>query len=170
MKRYIYAFDTSDSARAAVKQLLARGIGEEQISLIARQDIQLDKIPDRYLDARTDFVPAMARGAALGGTTGVFAGLVMMAIPPLGIAMGGAALLGFLTGGALLGAWSAALVGSSVPDPVRRQFEDEIAAGRTLLVIDAPRDESAHVIAMMEGISDHHLLWQSDSDRAAAAA
>ena len=169
MKRYIYAFDTSDAARAAVRQLQARGVEEKQISLIARPDIQLDKIPDRYLDARTDFVPAMARGAAIGGTTGVFAGMVMMAIPPLGIALGGAALLGFLTGGALLGAWSSALVGSSVPDPVRRKFEDEIAAGRTLLVIDAAPDDAAHITTLMEGISDHHLLWQSDSDQAAAA-
>jgi hypothetical protein len=169
MKRYIYAFDSSDAARAAVRQLLVRGLDEERISLIARHDIQLEKIPDRYLDARTDFVPALARGAAVGGTTGVFAGLVAMAIPPLGIAMGGTALLAFLAGGALLGAWSSALVGSSVPDPVRRTFEDEIAAGRTLLVIDAARADADYIAGLMEGVSDHHLLWQSDSDRAAAA-
>jgi hypothetical protein len=169
MKRYIYAFDSSEAARTAVRQLVARGLDEERISLIARHDIELEQIPDRYLDARTDFVPAMARGAALGGTTGVFAGLVAMAIPPLGIAMGGAALIGFFTGGALLGAWSSALVGSSVPDAVRRTFEDEIASGRTLLVIDASRDDAAYIGGLMEGIRDHHLLWQSDSDQAAAA-
>jgi len=169
MKRYIYAFDSSMSARAAVKQLAAHGIDEEKISLIARTDIQLDRIPDRFLDARTDFAPALARGAAVGGTTGLFAGIIAMAIPALGIAIGGPALIGFLAGGALLGAWSSALVGSSVPDVVRRKFEDEIASGRTLLVIETSGNDAATIAALMERISDHHLLWQSDSDQAAAA-
>ncbi len=169
MKRFIYAFDSSLSARGAVKQLRESGLHEEKISLIARPDIQLDKIPDRYLDARTDFAPAMARGAAIGGTTGLFAGLVAMAIPPLGIAVGGAALIGFFAGGALLGAWSSALVGASVPDLVRRKFEDEIAAGRTLLVVDATKNDEAFVTRLMADASDHHLVWQSDSDQVAAA-
>ncbi len=169
MKRCIYAFDSSASARAAVRQLTAHGTAAEKISLIARTDIQLDRIPDRFLDARTDFAPALARGAAVGGTTGLFAGIVAMAIPALGIAIGGPALIGFLAGGALLGAWSSALVGSSVPDPVRRKFEDEIAAGRTLLVVETSGHDAATIAALMTRISDHHLIWQSDSDQAAAA-
>jgi len=169
MKRFIYAFDTSTSACAAVKCLRERGLDDAKISLIARPDIQLEKIPDHYLDARTDFMPAMARGVAIGGTTGLFAGLVMMAIPPLGIAAGGAALIGFLTGGALLGAWSSALVGASVPDLVRRKFEDEIAAGRTLLVVDAAKEDEVFVAELMARESDHHLIWQSESAHAAAA-
>ena len=100
MKRYIYAFDSTDSARNAVTALRARGIDEQCISLIARADIQLEKIPDRYLDASTDFMPALGRGAALGGAAGMFAGIVAMAIPPLGIAIGGPVLLGFFAGGA----------------------------------------------------------------------
>ena len=169
MKRYIYAYDTSASARAAVEQLVAHGVDEEKISLIARTDIQLEKIPDRFLDARTDFAPAIARGAAVGGTTGLFAGIVAMAIPALGIAIGGPALIAFLAGGALLGAWSSALVGSSVPDAVRRKFEDEIAGGRTLLVVDVTQQEQPVIAELMSAASDHHLLWQSDSDQAAAA-
>jgi hypothetical protein len=169
MKRYIYAYDTSASARAAVKQLVGHGVDEDKISLIARTDIQLDKIPDRFLDARTDFAPAIARGAAVGGTTGLFAGIIAMAIPALGIAIGGPALVAFLAGGALVGAWSSALVGSSVPDVVRRKFEDEIAGGRTLLVVDVTRREQPFIAELMAATSDHHLLWQSDSDQAAAA-
>lgn len=169
MKRYIYAFDTSASAREAVKRLVESGLDEAKISLIARTDIQLDRIPDRFLDARTDFAPAIARGAAVGGTTGLFAGIVAMTIPALGIAIGGPALIGFLAGGALLGAWSSSLIGSSVPDLVRRKFEDEIAAGRTLLVVDATKGEEAFIAELMARSSDHHLLWQSDSGHAAAA-
>lgn len=38
--------------------------------------------------------------------------------------------------GALVGGWSSAMVGASLPDPVRRQFEDEIAPGRILVLVD----------------------------------
>jgi hypothetical protein len=160
MKRYIYAFDSTDSASATVTALRARGIDEKCISLIARADIQLEKIPDRYLDASTDFMPALGRGAALGGIGGMFAGIVAMAIPPLGIAVGGSVLLSFFTGGALLGVWTSALVGSSVPNEVRRKFEDEIEAGRTLLVIDSSGDDDAMITTFMAAGTDRHLMWQ----------
>ena len=62
-----------------------------------------------------------------------------------------------------------ALVGSGVPDAVRRKFEDEIAGGRTLLVVDVTRREQPFIAELMAATSDHHLLWQSDSDQAAAA-
>ena len=38
--------------------------------------------------------------------------------------------------GALVGGWSSAMVGASLPDPVCRQFEDENAAGHILVLVD----------------------------------
>jgi uncharacterized membrane protein len=169
MKRTIYAFDSAESAHAAVMTLRLNGIDEHCMSLIARADIQLEKIPEKYLDASTDFMPAAGRGAAIGGITGLFAGLVAMAIPALGIAIGGSALLAFFGGGAVLGAWSSALVGSSVPDATRRKFEDEIEAGRTLLVIDSNANNDALITALMATGEDRHLIWQSEVHAATAA-
>jgi hypothetical protein len=169
MRRYIYAFDTVESAHAAVIALRLNGIAERCISLIARADIQLEKIPERFLDASTDFMPALGRGAAIGGITGLFAGLIAMAIPPLGIAIGGTALLAFFGGGAVLGAWSSALVGSSVPDAIRRKFEDEIKTGRTLLVIDSGAGNDALITSLMASGEDRHLMWQSEIQASAAA-
>jgi hypothetical protein len=123
VKRYIYAFDSAEAARSAVALLRRQGLDDKCLSLAARKDIELEEIPARLLDASMDFAPALGRGAALGGITGLFAGIVAMAIPPLGIAVGGPALIGFFTGGALVGTWASALVGSSIPDEVRRKFE-----------------------------------------------
>lgn len=161
MKRYVYAFDTTEAARGAIEMLRARGVAEKDLSLVARSDIEMEKVPDRYLDARTDFAPALGRGAAFGGITGLFAGLLAVAIPPLGIALSGPVLIGFLAGGAAVGAWSSAMVGGSVPDDVRRTFEDEIKAGRSLVVIDCDAANETVVGSAMAGIHPH-LLWQSD--------
>lgn len=168
MNRYIYAFDTTQAARDSVNVLRARGISDKAISLIARSDIELDEIPSRFLDASTDFVPALTRGAAIGGVTGLCAGLIAIAIPPLGITLAGPALLGFLAGGAVVGAWSSALVGASVPDEIRRKFEDEIEAGRTLLVVDVRTDNEAVIASTLADGTDRHLIWQSELKRRAA--
>jgi hypothetical protein len=74
------------------------------------------------------------RGLAEGGATGLLAGLVAMAIPPLGVTLAGAMAVGAVS--ALVGAWTNALMGASTPDPVRQAFEQEIESGRILVVID----------------------------------
>jgi len=159
MKRLVYAFDSAAAAKEALSSLARIGVQKNHLSLAARPDVQLEQIPDTSIDPSMDFGPSIARGVALGGTTGVFAGLVMMAIPPLGIALGGASLLGFLAGGALVGAWSSAIVGSSIPDAVRRKFEDEIAAGRILLVVQVDADKENAVRAAMAA-ENRNLVWQ----------
>ena len=167
MKRYIYAFDTAEAARDAIGVLRKRGVGEDKLSLVARSDIELEKVPARYLDARTDFVPALGRGAAFGGITGLVAGLIAMSIPPLGITLSGAALLAFLAGGAAVGAWSSSMIGSTVPDEVRRKFDDEIEAGHSLVVVDSDGGDDRVVVSAMSALNPH-LLWQSDVDHTAA--
>jgi hypothetical protein len=53
-------------------------------------------------------------------------------------------------GGSVLGAWSTALSGAAVDDPVRRQFEDEVEAGRILVVIDT---DEQRVSAVREAVA-----------------
>lgn len=161
MKRFVYAFDSVDAAKSAVSDLRKHGLSQEQFSIAARPDLEMEKIPEDLIDSSTDFGPAVARGIGLGGTAGLFAGLVMMAIPPLGIAVGGAGLLAFLTGGALVGAWTGGIVGSSIPDETRRKFDDEIEAGRILVIVDCDADHEQKLIQTMADRADQHLVWQS---------
>ena len=161
MKRYIFAFDTSRAACGAVDMLRGHGISDEAISLVARSSIERAQIPTRNLDVSTDFVPALRRGAAVGGAIGLGAGLIALAITALGTALLLPTLIGFCAGGAVLGALGAALVGASVPDAVRRKFEDEINAGRTLLVVDSNRHNDMLIMETMANGEDSHLLWQS---------
>jgi len=133
--RRVYSTPDVASAQRALQAARGAGVGNDDLSLIARSDIELESIPDERKEAKTDFLPAVARGAAGGGAAGLLAGLVAVAIPPLGITLAGVGVMA--VAGALVGSWSSALVGATVPDPVRRRFEEEIESGRILLVIDA---------------------------------
>jgi hypothetical protein len=146
--RHVFSTSTLAAAQDAIAAARATGVDDDAISLVARADIEMESIPEKRLDASADTVPAALRGAATGGAMGLLGGLVAVAIPAVGITVAGAGLCTLV--GAAVGAWSSALMGSEVPNPVRRQFEAEIAAGRILIVIDDQRDHAAVVSAAME--------------------
>jgi len=141
--RRIYATPNLAAAQAALGAACDAGIDRDRLSLIARSDIEMEAVPDDLREAHTDAIPAALRGAAGGGAVGLVAGLVAVAVPPLGITLAGAGLMAAI--GALVGSWSSALVGASVPDPVRRRFESAIEAGQILLVVDAEDAELERV-------------------------
>jgi hypothetical protein len=144
--KHVYLAQDLATATEAVACVRAQGVDEHDIALIARADLEMEQLPEKYRNASTDFVPAAIKGALGGGTAGLVAGLIAVAIPGLGVTLAGAAAIAAV--GAVAGTWSSSLMGSALPDPVRRQFEDEIAAGRILVAIDAveadhPRIEAA---------------------------
>lgn len=132
--RRIYSTPNLAAAQAALGAARDAGIDRDCLSLIARSDIEMDAVPDDLREAHTDMVPAALRGAAGGGAVGLVAGLIAVAVPPLGITLAGAAIMAGV--GAAVGSWSSALMGATVQDPVRRKFEDAIEGGQVLLVVD----------------------------------
>lgn len=159
--RHVFSVPDLAVARHALDAARAAGLDNDDLSLIARADIELDSIPDELKDAATDFMPAALRGAAAGGGIGLVAGLAALAFPPLGITLAGAALV--TAGGAAVGTWVSALIGSTVKDPVRRKFEDEIAAGRILLVIDVEDERFPAVEVAMRDTGAIALPYESAS-------
>lgn len=134
-QRRVYLTGNISQARNAISALHAQGLCDDAISLVARSDIELQQISNRHKEADTDFIPAAVRGAGVGGVTGVLAGLAATVFTPAGVTLAGAAAVGAV--GALVGTWASALMGSALPDPIRQKFEDEIEAGRILLLVDA---------------------------------
>lgn len=157
--RHVFSVNDLAAAQAAVSAARAAGLPDSQLSLVARADIELDELPDESKEADTDFKPAALRGAAAGGATGLLAGLAAVAFPPLGVTLAGAALM--TAGGAAIGAWVAALVGSTVEDPVRRKFHDEIQAGRILLVVDADAELMPLVEAALTRSGATHMPYET---------
>jgi hypothetical protein len=147
-RRRVFTTNSIDEAAQAMSHARQAGIANDDISLIAREDIERDKLPDERNEGASDFVPAAVRGVGMGAGSGLLAGLICLVVPPLGVTLAGAAAM--TVAGATIGAWTSALAGAAVPDPVSRRFEDEIKAGHILVVIDGDEETLAAATAAIE--------------------
>ena len=157
--RHVFSAQDVAQARSAVLTLREQGIGVDDISLAARSDIELERVPDVLKEADTDFLPAAMRGIGIGGATGLLAGVAAVVFTPIGITLASAAAIGAM--GALVGGWSSALMGSALPDPVRQQFDDEISAGRILVLVDADEATQARVSAALAALGVQRLEYET---------
>ena len=150
-------FSTPDlrTAKAAIAAARSVGIEDEAIALVARDEVELESISSERLDPRTDTTPAAMRGIVFGGLVGLAAAAVAHFVPSLQLTLGEAIFVVLI--GAMIGAWSAALMGSTIPNEVRRDFKDEIDQGRILVVIDARKRALARAESALAQIGASRL-------------
>jgi hypothetical protein len=121
------------SADSAADELLQRGFGRGDISVVERGREQAD----------TDEASLKAgEGAAVGGVAGLLIGVGAMLVPGVGplLAAGplAAALAGAVTGGvtgAAVGGVTAALVDAGVDEHAARYYDEQVKAGGLLLTV-----------------------------------
>lgn len=138
--KHRHVFSTPDLAVAesAVDALRAAGIPEDDISLIARHEVQNAAISDELQDTSGDFGRGGVKGMLGGGGTGLLCGLVAVAVPAIGLPLAGAAAM--VGAGAAVGGWMGMLTGSSEPSETRRRFQQQIDAGCVIVAVDGDQD------------------------------
>ncbi|GAB6195914.1 hypothetical protein [Lysobacter xanthus] len=132
--RHVYSTIDLDMARAAMNAARGVGVPEDGLMLVARSDIELDAISNEHKQADSDSMPAAIKGVVSGGATGFLLGLAAIVLAPVGLTLAGAGIAALA--GAGIGGMASTIFGSALPDPVRQKFDDEIKAGRILLVTD----------------------------------
>lgn len=132
--RHVFSSPDLAAAEAAVNALRQAGVPDDDISLIARHDVENAAIADDRQDTSGDFGRGGVKGMLEGGGTGLLCGLVAVAVPAIGLPIAGAAAM--VVAGAAVGGWMGMLVGTAEPDAARRKFHDEINAGRVIVAID----------------------------------
>ncbi|HEY0506345.1 MAG TPA: hypothetical protein VGD42_22915 [Lysobacter sp.] len=157
--RHVFSTPDLDVAQAVMSAARNAGVHDDDILLVARSDIELDEIPNERKEADTDLIPAALRGAGYGGAAGLLAGLAAIVITPIGLTLAGAAAAA--VAGALVGSWASALVGSSLPDPIRRKFDAEIQAGRILVVLDGEKPFLDGIEPQLVQAGATPLPWES---------
>ena len=153
MRRIYFLLPSVASARAIVDELLLARVEERHIHIVAREDTPLDDLPEAGVAQRSDLIPAIEKGLAAGGLTGLLAGALAVTFPPAGLVLGGGAVLGLAAFGAGFGAWMASMVGIGLPSGRLEKFESAIQAGELLMMIDVPRARVEEIEAV---VRRHH--------------
>ncbi len=153
LKRLYFLLPDVDTTRKIIDELLLAHVPYEHIHLLGRAGTPLDELPEAGIAQKTDLVPALERGVAVGGTIGALAGLAALVFPPAGIVVAGGAVLFGALGGAGFGAWASAMIGVSLPNSRLERFENAIERGMLLMMVDVPKDR---VEEFQDLVKSHH--------------
>lgn len=155
MKRLYFLVPDLDTTTGIVNELREIGVSEGNIAIVGKDHHALEQahLHEAGAFASSDFGHAIARGVAFGGTTGLLAGIAAVTFPPMGLVLGGGAILGMGLFGAGAGAWASSLIGISVPERGIKRYEAAIEEGHLLMLVDVPRWQAESVCAV---IRSHH--------------
>ncbi len=139
MRRIYFLVPDIGTTHKIVDELRSEGIEDRHIHILAKRDIPLGDLPEAGVTIKTDFIPAVERGAALGGTAGLLAGLIGLRFA--GFAIAGGSVLGILIASATIASLAAGLIGMSLGNTRLKKYEQAIEQGELLLLLDVPKDQ-----------------------------
>jgi hypothetical protein len=151
MRRIYFLSPDIETTHKIVDELRAEGIEDRHMHVLAKRDTPLQDLPEASVFQKTDFIPAMERGAALGGTTGLIAGLIGLRFA--GFAIAGGPLLGILFYGATIGTIMSGLAGLQVGNSKVKKYADAIENGELLVMVDIPKER---IESISKSIIKHH--------------
>jgi hypothetical protein len=138
------------SARRAMLDLLQADVESARIHFAAAEGVDLADLHEANIWQTSDVVHAAKTGLVIGCALGALVGLaaaVLFPLAPDDMAWELAAMLVLL--GGLMGAWSASMVGISIPSQRLARFEGALAAGQILLMVDLPRERVQAIESML---------------------
>lgn len=155
MIRLYFLAPTIESMQAIVSECKSMGVMDRHIHIVGHNHdaIEMAHLPEATLMQKSDFIPAVERGMALGGVAGLVAGIIGVTFPPAGLVLGGGAVLGLGLFGAGFGAWASGMIGVSVPNSHLRRFEEALKRGEFLLLLDVSKEDDSQFRDM---ILKHH--------------
>lgn len=147
---YYYVTADVNTAVDVLEILKQANVKEDDIGIISQdEEITRAELPEVDLSESSQLPEALRRGALLGSTSGLLAGVLLSVFPAAGLAVGGMAILGMTAGGAALGAWSASMIGISEQSDLVKKFNDSIEAKKTLVfcnITDKQHDNVSEII------------------------
>lgn len=152
-RRLYFLLPDIGRARQILDELLLARIEERHIHILAREGTPMEGLPAASLLQRSDFLHGIETGLAIGGATGIVAGLFTVLFPPGGLELGGGTVLALALAGAGIGAWASGMIGTDVPNSRLRRFIPAIEQGQVLLMVDV-RLGQVHEVSEM--IHRHH--------------
>lgn len=153
MRRIYFLVPDLKTAYTVTDELLLARVPENHIHVIAREGTELGDLPKASLLQKSDVIPAVERGLAVGGVTGILAGVAAVSFPPAGVVLGGGAILATALAGSGIGAWLSSMIGVDVTNTQIKRFEQDIAKGEILFLVDVPKERVEGIEAL---VKSHH--------------
>ena len=153
MRRLYFLIPDLALTENIVNELKSQGIAEKHLHVIAAVTHSLKGLPQATVWQKTELAHGLEWGTGIGGTAGLLGGLLTVAFPPGGIALGGGALLIGAAAGAGVGAAMIGLMKGHEHNHQLDDFKKEIEQGEILLMVDVPR---AEVDSTIDSILLHH--------------
>lgn len=152
MKQRIYwLLPDLASAGRTMADLLRSGIESRHIHFAAREGMNLDGLHAANVLQTSHVLQAAQRGLVLGSATGICTGLlVALYFPIVGDAPQWEVAGMLAVFGGVFGAWSASMIGISIPSPRLERFESAIAQGRILLMVDVAYPQAQAVTTLLQ--------------------
>lgn len=135
----IQDFATGNGAAAAIRALQQAGFDNASISVVARDEaVAHDIAQDTHTgdsEAVESAVTGMTAGGVLGAAGALLVGATTLAVPGLGLAVGGP-LIGALAGGAG-GGLIGGLIGLGIANDEAEYYAGQAGMGRILVIVEA---------------------------------
>ena len=152
MRRRLYFLlpDVESAKRTADDLLLAR-IEDRHMRFLAKRGTKLGELHEAGFLFKTDLVHGAGIGLMLGALGGLVLGAIIVTYPPEGTKPQLVAVLIAAIVGAILGAWMASMAAAAVPNSRLKQFQDDIAGGKILLMVDVPYSRLEQIRGLIVG-------------------
>lgn len=160
MKRRLYfILPDTITAETVHNELLLFRIPENQMHVIARDDLDLSDLPKANLMQTSDVVHGAQLGFIIGGFTGVLMGSLAAAMGWLVTGLEVWSISSLAVGGAFLGAWASSMVAVNIPNTRLKPFQKAIDNGQILFCVDIPAkqvDEVSDLVRRFHPEADLH--------------
>ncbi len=152
MRRLYFLAPHLNSAKAIFHDLLLARIDDHHVHVVSKDESQLIKedLPAATLFEKSDLVPAFERGLIIGFTLGLVLSFIGVVFAPFGIQLGGGSVLAITLAGAFFGAWASSMIGISLHNTHLKGFENAIAKGEYLFIVDIPKSRIREITKLMK--------------------
>ncbi len=153
IRRMYFIIPDVSLARTIHNELLLSKVAESRMHVIAREDVDLNDLPEANLFQKSDLIHAIQTGTPIGGITGVILGALAVSLGMVSPGYEGVTIMLTVIAGLFLGIFASTLIAVNVPNTRHRRFEEELSAGKILFIVDVPVEKVQEITDM---VTRHH--------------